>query len=177
MKSGVGAGLIVSETVVSLVSPPPVPRSVMVKVPVCVEPLVTSVNVEFVVPLASGDADAGFQAVPCATYPGGRFKAKKLTELSKPFRLCTVSVKVVVAPCVIVREDGDALTVKSGVGAGLIVSETVVSLVSPPPVARSVIVKVPVWVEPLVTKVNVELVDPFAGGVAEAGFQAVPCAT
>jgi len=85
----------------------------MVKVPVCVELLVAKVNVELVEPFAGGVANDGFQEVPCATNPGGRFNAKKLTELLNPFRLCTVSVKVVVAPCAIVRELGDADTEKS----------------------------------------------------------------
>jgi len=88
--------------------------------------------------------------------------------------LCTVSVKDAVELGDIVCIGGLAATEKSPLGAGLIVTATFISLVRPPPIALRVIVEVPVCVALLVTSVKVELVVPFAGGVADAGFQAVP---
>jgi hypothetical protein len=72
-------------------------------------------------------------------------------------------------------EEGDAETVKSG--GGVTVSETVVLRVKPPPWPCTVIVKLPVGVEVLLTKLNVEVVEPFAGGVIVCGLNPVPGST
>jgi len=64
--------------------------------------------------------------------------------------------------------------VKSPLGAGLITRLTVVSLVKAPLTALSVIVNVPVCVEPFVAIVSVELAAPLAAGVIEDGLHAVP---
>jgi hypothetical protein len=73
---------------------------------------------------------------------------------------------------VIVFEEGDAETVKSG--GGVTVNETVVLRVRPAPCPWIVIVNVPVGVDVLLTKLKVALVEPFAGGVNVCGLKPVP---
>lgn len=100
--------------------------------------------------------------------------ANKLTELLKLLRLCTVIVYAAVPPCVTVRAEGVAEIVKSGVGAGLTVILTLVLLVTPPLRPSTVIVKVPVGVELLVTMLRVEPLELLEGGVTLEGLNPVP---
>ena len=65
--------------------------------------------------------------------------------------------------------DGDALTVKLGDAAALIVRATVVVCVTPPPLAVMVTLAVPVVAVLLAVKVSVEL--PFPGAPIEVGLK------
>ncbi len=100
--------------------------------------------------------------------------ANKLTELLKLLRLCTVIVYAAVPPCVTVRAEGVAEIVKSGVGARLTVRLMLVLLVIPPLRPSTVIVKVPVGVEPLVMMLSVEPLEPLEAGVTVGGVNPVP---
>jgi hypothetical protein len=97
---------------------------------------VTTVKVEVTDPFAAGVTTDGFQPVPDATYPVGRFNAAGVTLALKPFLLCTVRVKLADCPLVIVRLLAFADTVK--LGAAVPAPVTVREAPAPP-------VKLTVW--------------------------------
>ncbi len=96
--------------------------------------------------------------------------AAKLTGLLKPFKLFTVTVNVVLCPCVIVRAVVSTEVLKSA--ALLMVITTGMSfVVYPLAEARSVVVKLPVEVPVVVLMVRVPVTWPLADGVTDGEFQ------
>src|SRR5579859_1544670 len=154
---------MVSETVVVCVMPPPVAVMVTVEVPVVAVLLAVNVSVEL--PLPGTAIEVGLKL---AVTPDGRPEAERETAELKPPLTVVEIVELPEAPCVTERLTGGALTVKLGVAAALMVSETVMVCVTPPPVAVMVTVDVPVVAVLLAVNVRVEL--PLPGAAIEAGL-------
>ena len=91
---------------------PDVPVIVTVALPVVAVPEAVSVRVDVAVPFAGGVTGLVENA---AVTPLGKPEALSVVAALKPFRLVTVMVLVPFEPCVMVSEEGDALTEKSGV--------------------------------------------------------------
>jgi len=92
--------LTVSETVVDLVRPPPVPVMVTVAVPAAAELLAVSVSVEVALPSAGGVTELEESD---AVTPEGRPETLSDTAESKSSLLETVMVLLPDAPCATVR--------------------------------------------------------------------------
>lgn len=108
-----GGAFTVSVIVAVCVVEPDVPVTVTVAVPVVAEEEAVSVSVEVAVPLAGGVTGFGENA---AVTPLGNPEAVRLVAALKPFKLVTVIVLLPLEPCVTVSDDGEAATLKSGVG-------------------------------------------------------------
>ena len=91
---------------------PEVPVMVTVAAPVVAVAEAVSVSVDVTVPFAGGVTGLVENA---AVTPLGKPDALSVVAALNPFRLVTVMVLVPLEPCVMVREEGDAPTVKSGV--------------------------------------------------------------
>jgi hypothetical protein len=154
----------VKDTFVLWVTPPPLAVTVTLEVPVIAVLPTLNVNVELPPPGAAIDA-----GLKLAVTPVGNPDAERDTaELNPP----VTDVEIVVLPefpCVTERLAGDALTVKFGAAAGLMVSATVDVCVTPPPLAVTVILEVPVVAVPLALNVRVEL--PLLGAAIEPGLK------
>jgi hypothetical protein len=153
VKSGTGAGLIVSVALVERTTGPLVPVNVIAGVPVGVEALVASVTVD----VPDVVIDAGENV---AVAPWGSPVALSPTVPVKPFTAPIVTVKVVLLPCVMVREAGVRVIVKSAAAAALTVNVAVVDRASVPLVPVMVTVEDATGVLPDVVTVSVELPDP-----------------
>ena len=123
---------------------PDVPVMVTVAVPVVAVPL--AVNVSVLVPVVL----AGLKV---AVTPAGNPDAERLTLPVKPLVGFTVIVLVPLLPCVTVKLDGAADSVKFG--AGFTVRVTVVVWLKVPDVPVIVTVAVPVVAVPLAVSVSV----------------------
>ena len=93
-------------------SEPEVPVTVTVAAPVVAVAEAVRVSVEVALPLAGGVTGLVENA---AVTPLGNPEALRVVAELNPLRLVTVIVLVPFAPCVMVSDEGDALTVKSGV--------------------------------------------------------------
>lgn len=91
---------------------PDVPVIVTVAGPVAAVPEAVSVRVDVAVPFDGGVTGLVEKA---AVTPLGKPEALSVVAELKPFKLVTVIVLVPFEPCVMVSEEGDALTEKSGV--------------------------------------------------------------
>jgi hypothetical protein len=91
---------------------PDVPVIVTVAAPVVAVAEAVSVRVDVAVPLAGGVTGLVENA---AVTPLGKPEALSVVAALNPFRLVMVMVLVPFEPCVMVSEEGEALTVKSGV--------------------------------------------------------------
>jgi len=91
---------------------PDVPVIVTVALPVVAVAEAVSVRVDVAVPFAGGVTGLVENA---AVTPLGKPEALSVVAALKPFRLVMVMVLVPFEPCVMVSEEGEALTVKSGV--------------------------------------------------------------
>jgi len=123
------AGLVtVSDTVAVCVIPPPVPVTVIVYVPAAAEDPTLKVAVEVPEP---GDAiDDGLKLT--VTPDGWPLVVNPIAEANPPETLVAI-VEVPLLPATTEIDDGEAEMVKAGVAAAVIVSETVVVSVNPPP--------------------------------------------
>jgi hypothetical protein len=163
-KSGVAAAVIVSETVVVCVTPPPVAVTVTVDVPVTAVLLAVKVSAEF--PLPGAAIDAGLKL---AVTPEGKPEAEnEIAELNPPLTVVE-SFVLPVLPWTIDTLAGEALTAKSGVAVEATVSATVVVCVTPPPLAVTVTFAVPTVAVPLAVRVSVAL--PLPGAAMEVGLK------
>ena len=91
---------------------PDVPVIVTVAAPVVAVAEAVSVRVDGAVPFAGGVTGLAENA---AVTPLGKPEALSVVAALNPFRLVMVMVLVPFEPCVMVSEEGEALTVKSGV--------------------------------------------------------------
>lgn len=133
-----GGGLTVRDSVVELDRLPDEPVMVTVAVPVVAVLLAVSVNVlEPVVVLGLNDA----------VTPAGNPEAARLTLLLKPLRALMAILLVPLAPCTMVKEFGEAESVKFP--WGFTVRERVVVLVKPADVPVTVTVNGPVAAVPV----------------------------
>jgi hypothetical protein len=107
-KSLVATGFTVSEKVAVWLVDPEVPVIVIVEVPVGVDDVVASVNVE----LLPADTEAGLNV---AVVPAGRPEADSVTVPVNPPMAVVDTVVVVEAPTVTEPEDGESEMEKSGV--------------------------------------------------------------
>ena len=94
-------------------SAPEVPVIVTVAGPVVAVPEAVSVRVDVAVPFAGGVTGLVENA---AVTPVGKPEALSVVAELKPFRLVMVMVLVPFEPWAMVREEGEAATLKSGVG-------------------------------------------------------------
>lgn len=117
------------------VSPPPVPVTVIVLVPVGALLPTVIFMVEDPVP----GAGIGFGLKLTVTRPPCPEADNEIAELN-PFKAVVLIVELPEVPRVTVIEDGEALIVKSGGLEDVTVSETVVVCVIPPPVPVTVMV-------------------------------------
>ena len=97
---------------VECVSAPEVPVTVTVALPVVAVPDAVSVRVEVALPFAGGVTGLGENA---AVTPLGKPEALSVVAELKLFRLVTVMVLVPLVPWAMLREEGEAPMVKSGV--------------------------------------------------------------
>src|SRR5579872_900858 len=165
VKSGVAAATMVRAIVAVSVMPPPVAVMVTFAVPVVAVALAVNVRVEL--PLPGAAMDAGLKA---AVTPDGKPETVSETaELNPPLTVVEM-VLLPEVPCVTDRLVGDALSVKSGVAAALMVRAMVVVWVTPPPVAVMVTFAVPVVAVAPAVNVRVEL--PLPGAAMDAGLKA-----
>src|SRR6266850_440428 len=111
VKFGVGGAFTVREIVAVCVVAPEDPVIVTVAVPVVAVPDAVSVSVEVASPFAGGVTGLVENA---AVTPLGNPEALIVVAELKSFTLVTVMMLVPWEPRVMVREDGAALTVKSG---------------------------------------------------------------
>lgn len=112
VKFGVAAAFTVKAMLVVCVVDPDVPVMVTVAAPVVADAEAVSVRVDVAVPFAGGVTGLVENA---AVTPLGKPEALSVVAALKPFRLVMVIVLVPFEPCVMVREEGEAPTVKSGV--------------------------------------------------------------
>ena len=98
--------------VVECVSAPEVPVTVTVALPVVAVPDAVSVRVDVALPFAGGVTGLVENA---AVTPPGKPEALSVVAELKLFKLVMVMVLVPLEPWAIVREEGEAPTVKSGV--------------------------------------------------------------
>jgi len=108
-----GGALTVRVMVAVCVVEPEVPVTVTVAVPVVAVEEAVRVSVEVAVPLAGGVTGFGENA---AVTPLGNPEAVRLVAALKPFKLVTVMVLFPLEPWVTVSDEGEAATLKSGVG-------------------------------------------------------------
>src|SRR4030095_15139633 len=148
------ASFTVRLIVVVRVRPPPVPVTVTVAAPRVAVPEAVNVNT-LLVPVA------GFEPKLALT-PLGNPLALKVTSPVKPPVRVTVTVLVPLAPRLIVRLVGLAVSEKSGVCGWFTVRLIVVVRVRPPPVPVTVTVAAPRVAVPEAVNVNTLLV-PVAG--------------
>ena len=146
------------------VTPPPLAVIVMFAVPVVAVLLAERVKVEL--PLPGAAMEAGLKL---AVTPAGNPEADNATAELKPPLTVVEIVELPDVPCVTERLAGEALTVKFGVAAELIVRTIVVVCVTPAPVADRVMFAVPVVAVLLAERVRVELPPP--GAAMEAGLK------
>jgi len=125
---------------------------VTVAVPTVAEEDAVSVRTEVAVPFAGGVT--GFVEKAAVTPLGNPLALSVVAELKPPL-LVMVIVLVPLAPCVTLREAGDALTLKFGDAAAFTVSETVVVAVKLPDVPVMVTVAFPVVAVLLAVRVSV----------------------
>jgi hypothetical protein len=142
---------------------PEVPVTVTVTVPVAA--VAEAVNVRVDEPGAVTDVGENEVLTPL-----GAPLALRLTEPPKPFRLPMLIVLVPFPPWVIVTDAGEAEIEKSGVAAGVTVSEMLLDRVVAPLVPVAWMVVVPVGVVPDTEIVSVLLTEPLAGGVTGSGL-------
>ena len=98
--------------VVECVSAPEVPVIVTVALPVVAVPEAVSVRVDVALPFAGGVTGLVENA---AVTPPGKPEALSVVAELNPFRLVMVMVLVPLEPCAMLREEGEAPMVKSGV--------------------------------------------------------------
>lgn len=108
-----GGAFTVRAIVAVWVVEPEVPVTVTVAVPVVAVEDAVKVSVEVAVPLAGGVTGFGENT---AVTPLGNPEAVRLVAALKPFRLVTVMVLFPLDPWVTVSDEGEAATLKSGVG-------------------------------------------------------------
>jgi len=142
-------GVIVKFTLVLFVSPLR-PSMVMGKVPSGVELFVTIVKTELTEPFGGGVRVCGLNPVSAGTGLPGKLIANRPTGLLNPLTLCTVTVKLAVPPCEIVRVSGIARNAKLA-PHDVTVRLIGVSCVALPLAALIVVEKLPVGVAPVVT--------------------------
>src|SRR5689334_5536732 len=94
-------------------SAPLVPTTENEYEPVAVLPPTDTVRVLVALPPEGGVTDAGLK--PQVT-PAGRPVQDRPVDALKPFWLVTVTVLVLLVPCAVLSDDGDAEIAKSGVG-------------------------------------------------------------
>jgi len=111
VKLGVAAAFTVRLMVVECVVEPEVPVMVTVVVPVAALAEAVKVRVEVAVLFAGGVTGLVEKA---AVTPLGKPEALSVVAALKPFKLVTVIVLVPFEPCVMVSEEGEADTLKSG---------------------------------------------------------------
>lgn len=145
-------------------TPPPLAVTVILKVPVVA--VLLAVNVSLELPFPGAAMDVGLKL---AVNPAGKPETDKLSAALNPPVAAVVIVVAAEFPCAIDRLEGEALTVKSGLAAALIVTATVVLCVTPPPEAFTVALKVPAAAAVVVENVSVEL--PLPGAAREAGLK------
>ena len=138
--------------------------TVTVVVPVAAVLLAVNVRVEL--PLPGAAIELGLKL---AVTPAGKPDTESETTALKPPLIVVEIVLLPEAPWANDKLLGEALTAKSGVAAALIVRETVVLLVMPPPVALMVTVAVPVVAVLLAVNVRVEL--PLPGAAIVLGLK------
>lgn len=158
------AAAIVSAMVTVCVTVPPVAVTVTFAVPVAAVLLAVNVSVEL--PLPGAAIDAGLK--PAVT-PAGRPEADSATEELNPPLTVVEMVELPDVPCTTDKLPGEALTVKFGAVAALIVSGIVTVCVRPPPVAVTVTLAVPVVAVLLAVNVRVEL--PVPGAAIDVGLK------
>jgi hypothetical protein len=134
--------------------------TVTVVVPVAAVLLAVNVRVEL--PLPGAAMELGLKL---AVTPAGKPETESETTALKPPLTVVEMVLLPELPCVTDKLLGEALSVKSGVAAAVIVRAIVVLLVMPPPVALTVTFTVPVVAVLLAAKVSVELPLPGAAMV------------
>src|SRR5467141_581435 len=98
--------------VVECVSAPEVPVTVTVALPVVAPAAAVSVRVDVALPFAGGVTGLVENA---AVTPPGKPEALSVVAELNPFRLLMVMVLVPLEPWAMVREEGEAATLKSGV--------------------------------------------------------------
>ena len=111
----------VKDTFAVWVTPPPVAVTVTLEVPVTAVLLTVNVSVEL--PLPGAAMELGLKAA--VTPVGSPDAVRDTAELKPPLTVVEI-VAVPEAPCATERLVGDAVTVKLGAAAGLIVNATVV---------------------------------------------------
>ena len=114
-KFGTGGALTVKVSFVVLVKVPEVPVTVIVAVPIVA--VLVAVSVRVLLPEV-------LEGLNAALTPLGRPDADRLTFPLKPFCGTTLMVLVPLVPWVTVRLDGNAESVKFGVGGGGVVTDT-----------------------------------------------------
>jgi hypothetical protein len=133
VKLAAGGAVIVSETVVVCVSPPPVPVIVMLYVPVAA--LEATVNVAVEVPEPGEAMDAGLK--PTVTPAGIPEAVRAMAELNAP-EIAVLMVEVPLLPWTTETAVGEAEIVKAGIGVEDPVSAVISPAVGlPHPVTRS----------------------------------------
>jgi len=138
--------------------------TVTFEVPVIAVLLTVNVSVEL--PLPGAAIGLGLKL---ALTPEGNPEAVSDTAELKPPLTVVEMVVLPVLPCGTDTLGGDAVTVKLGDVAGLMVRATVVVWVTPPPVAVTVTFDVPVVAVLLAVNVSVEL--PLPGAAIELGLK------
>jgi len=114
---------------------PLVPVTVSVYVPVGVEAPTEIVRVDVAEPPEGGVTEVGLKVL---VVPVGRPEIERLTAELKPLKDVIVIVEVPEAPCVIVKDDGEADIVKSGAAVTVRLTLTVWVSVPLVPVTVSV---------------------------------------
>lgn len=112
VKFGVAAAFTVRAIVVVCVVEPEVPVMVTVAAPVVAVAEAVSVKVDVAVPFAGGVTGLVENA---AVTPLGNPEALSVVAALNPFKLVTVMVLLPLVPCVMVSDEGEADTLKSGV--------------------------------------------------------------
>ena len=138
--------------------------TVTFEVPVVAVPLAVRVSVEL--PLPGAAIDAGLKL---AVTPEGKPEAERETAALKPPLTVVDTVLVPELPWTTDTLEGEALTAKSGVAAEVTVSVMAAVCDTPPPVAVTVTVAVPVVAALPAERVSVEL--PLPGAAIELGLK------
>ncbi len=143
--------------------------TVTVVVPVAAVLLAVKVSVEL--PLPGAAIELGLKL---AVTPAGKPDTESETTALKPPLTVVESVLLPELPWATDKLPGEALTVKSGVAAAVMVRAIVVLWVMPPPVALTVTFTVPVVAVLLAVKVSVELPLPGATSVLGVKLAVTP---